>query len=68
MLEEVELLKKLEKGTSVRILSEYYGISSSTVYDLKKQKQVCFFILHETIKTLFESIYYCTVCTLLFLV
>ena len=41
MLEEVELLKKLEKGTSVKTLCEHYGISSSTVYDLKKQKQVC---------------------------
>ena len=36
MLEIVESLKKLEKGTCVKILCEYYGIRSSTVYDLKK--------------------------------
>ncbi|XP_063592987.1 protein jim lovell-like [Penaeus indicus] len=38
MLEKVELLQKLESGTSVRSLCELYGVSSSTVYDLKKQK------------------------------
>ncbi|XP_037790739.1 uncharacterized protein LOC119586122 [Penaeus monodon] len=42
MLEKVELLQKLESGTSVRSLCELYGISSSTVYDLKKQKEQIF--------------------------
>ncbi|XP_042874006.1 uncharacterized protein LOC122254403 [Penaeus japonicus] len=42
MLEKVELLQKLESGTSVRSLCEVYGISSSTVYDLKKQKEQIF--------------------------
>ncbi|XP_047489192.1 protein bric-a-brac 1-like [Penaeus chinensis] len=42
MLEKVELLQKLESGTAVRSLCELYGISSSTVYDLKKQKEQIF--------------------------
>lgn len=35
---KVELLRKLEKGTSVRKLCEEYEIGKSTVYDLQKQK------------------------------
>ncbi|XP_064410276.1 jerky protein homolog [Latimeria chalumnae] len=38
ILQKVELLKKLDKGTSVRALCELYNVGSSTVYDLKKQK------------------------------
>uniref|UniRef100_A0A8C3S8B1 HTH psq-type domain-containing protein n=1 Tax=Chelydra serpentina TaxID=8475 RepID=A0A8C3S8B1_CHESE len=36
--QNVELLQKLEKGTLVRALCEFYNVGSSTVYDLKKQK------------------------------
>lgn len=36
--EKISLLKKLDAGTSVSKLCEMYGVGSSTVYDLKKQK------------------------------
>ncbi|XP_064094810.1 jerky protein-like [Macrobrachium nipponense] len=49
MVEKVELLKKLGKGMSVKSLCEYYGIGSSTVYDLKKQRKILkFFAEHES--------------------
>lgn len=38
ILQKVELLKKLERGTSVKLLCNEYGIGSSTIYDLKKNK------------------------------
>ena len=37
MQQKVELLKKLDKGVSVRKLCQQYNIGSSTVYDIKKQ-------------------------------
>lgn len=37
--QKVELLKKLESGVSTKSLCDEYGIGSSTVYDLKKQKE-----------------------------
>ncbi|KAG7163490.1 Jerky protein-like 7 [Homarus americanus] len=37
--EKVEVLKKLDSGVSVRTICETYSISSSTVYDIKKQKE-----------------------------
>lgn len=49
MLEKVELLQKLESGTPVRTLCELYGISSSTVYDLKKQKEQIFSYFSDSI-------------------
>lgn len=36
--EKVELLEKLNRGVSVRRLSEEYGVGVSTIYDLSKQK------------------------------
>uniref|UniRef100_UPI00398F7695 general transcription factor II-I-like isoform X2 n=1 Tax=Pristiophorus japonicus TaxID=55135 RepID=UPI00398F7695 len=36
--QKMELLKKLDKGTSVQALCEFYNVGSSTVYDLKKKK------------------------------
>ena len=36
--EKLDLLKKLDSGTSVRKLCEMFDVGSSTVYDLKKQK------------------------------
>lgn len=42
MLEKVEFLKKLEKEIPVKTFCEYYGIRSSTAYDLKKQRQQMF--------------------------
>lgn len=36
--QKVELLKKLDSGTSVKSLCGEYGVGSSTIYDLKKQK------------------------------
>ncbi|KFD51246.1 hypothetical protein M513_07846 [Trichuris suis] len=36
--EQVELLKKLNRGLSVRRLSEEYAVGVSTIYDLSKQK------------------------------
>lgn len=36
--DKVELLQQLERGVSVRKLCDLYGIGSSTVYDIKKQK------------------------------
>lgn len=35
---KVEWLQELEKGASVRKLSEEYGVINSTIYDLKKQR------------------------------
>lgn len=37
--EKVELLQKLDRGVSVRHLCNAYGIGSSTVYDIKKQRE-----------------------------
>uniref|UniRef100_UPI00398E38C9 jerky protein homolog isoform X1 n=1 Tax=Pristiophorus japonicus TaxID=55135 RepID=UPI00398E38C9 len=36
---KVELLQKLDNGTSVRRLSEKYGVGISTIYDIKNQKE-----------------------------
>ena len=36
--QKVDLLRKLDKGISVRSLCQQYNIGSSTVYDIKKQK------------------------------
>ena len=38
MSQKPERLKKLDGGTSVKLLCEQYIIGSSTIYDLKKQK------------------------------
>nr|XP_053640466.1 serine/threonine-protein kinase Pink1, mitochondrial-like [Cherax quadricarinatus] len=38
VMQKVELLQKLDRGVSVRHLNEEYGIGTTTVYDLKKQK------------------------------
>ena len=40
--QKVELLKKLERGVSVRKVSEQCDVRSSTIYDLKKQKAQIF--------------------------
>ncbi|KAK8721831.1 hypothetical protein OTU49_012591, partial [Cherax quadricarinatus] len=37
--EKVELLRKLDRGISVHKLTEDYGLGSSTVYDIKKQRE-----------------------------
>lgn len=37
-MQTVELLQKLDRGISVCQLCEIYGVGSSTIYDLKKQK------------------------------
>lgn len=37
--EKVEMLKELDLGISVRKLCDTYGIGSSTVYDIKKQRE-----------------------------
>ncbi len=34
----MKLLQKLDRGVSVRRLTEEYGVGTSTVYDVKKQK------------------------------
>ena len=36
--QKVELLLKLDRGVSVRCRTEEYGVGTTTVYDLKKQK------------------------------
>ena len=36
---KVELLMRLDKGASVWHLSEEYGVGTSTIYDIKKQKE-----------------------------
>ncbi|XP_012515156.1 PREDICTED: jerky protein-like [Propithecus coquereli] len=36
--QKVELLQKLDGGVSVKCLTEEYGVGTTTVYDLKKQK------------------------------
>nr|XP_020009435.1 jerky protein [Castor canadensis] len=36
--QKVELLQKLDAGLSVKHLTEEYGVGTTTVYDLKKQK------------------------------
>ncbi|XP_005333826.2 jerky protein [Ictidomys tridecemlineatus] len=36
--QKVELLQKLDAGVSVRCLTEEYGVGTTTIYDLKKQK------------------------------
>lgn len=38
IVKKVELLWKIEKGASVKRLSDEYGVSNTTIYDLKKQK------------------------------
>ncbi|XP_014774435.1 jerky protein homolog [Octopus bimaculoides] len=40
--DKVELLQKLESGVSIRKLCNMYGIGSSTVYDIKKQREKLF--------------------------
>ncbi|KAG0710231.1 Jerky protein [Chionoecetes opilio] len=52
--EKIDLLKQLDGGTSVRNLCEIYGVGSSTVYDLKKQKTKLreFYARSETVKAL----------------
>ena len=54
--EKVELLEKLDKGVSVRSVCEFYGIGSSTVYDIKKQKEklLDFFVNSESKKQMFK--------------
>lgn len=47
MLEKLELLKKLEKGTSIKTLCEHYDVRSSTGYGLKKQKEQNFHFFAE---------------------
>ena len=37
--QKVELLHKLDQGVSVRRLTEDYGVGTTTIYDLKKQKE-----------------------------
>ncbi|XP_071536059.1 uncharacterized protein [Panulirus ornatus] len=37
--DKVELLKKMDHGVSVRKLCDVYSIGSSTVYDIKKQRE-----------------------------
>ena len=36
--QKVELLQKLDCGISVRRLTEDYGVGTTTIYDLKKQR------------------------------
>ena len=36
--EKIELVKRMEKGESLSKLMAEYGVGSSTLYDLKKQK------------------------------
>lgn len=36
--QKVKLLKKLDSGVSVKHLAEEFGVGTTTVYDLKKQK------------------------------
>lgn len=36
--QKVKLLEKLDKGVSVKRLTEEYGVGMTTIYDLKKQK------------------------------
>ncbi|XP_029410189.1 tigger transposable element-derived protein 2-like [Nannospalax galili] len=36
--QKVELLQKLDAGVTVRCLTEEYGVGTTTIYDLKKQK------------------------------
>ena len=40
--QKVDLLRKLDKGYSVRIVCQEYNIGISTVYDIKKQKDQIF--------------------------
>lgn len=40
--QKVELLKKLDRGVPVRQLTEEYGVGTTTVYDVKKQKEKLF--------------------------
>lgn len=40
--DKVNLIKKLESGTSVAKLCDEYGLGKSTVYDIKKQKKELF--------------------------
>ena len=39
---KVELLRKMEAGVPRKTIMEEYGVSSSTIYDLKKQKNELF--------------------------
>ena len=52
---KVEILKKLSNGVSVRTICETYEIGTSTVYDIKKQKEklLKFFSDSESKKQLF---------------
>ncbi|XP_015925367.2 tigger transposable element-derived protein 2-like [Parasteatoda tepidariorum] len=36
---KVEILKKLDEGSSVKLLSECYNVGLSTIYDIKNQKK-----------------------------
>lgn len=39
IVKKVEILKKLDSGSSVNNLASLYGISSRTIYDIKKNKE-----------------------------
>ncbi|XP_041045228.1 tigger transposable element-derived protein 2-like [Carcharodon carcharias] len=40
--EKVEIIKKLDKGASVKNLCEVYGVGLSTIYDIRKQREKLF--------------------------
>ncbi|XP_072324184.1 jerky protein homolog [Scyliorhinus torazame] len=40
--EKVEIIKKLDKGASVKSLCEVYGVGLSTIYDIRKQREKLF--------------------------
>ncbi|KAG7166753.1 Jerky protein-like 12 [Homarus americanus] len=53
--EKVEVLKKLDSGVSVRTICETYSTCSSTVYDIKKQKEKLLKFFSDWIKK--ENVY-----------
>ncbi|XP_048385233.2 LOW QUALITY PROTEIN: jerky protein homolog [Stegostoma tigrinum] len=40
--EKIEIINKLDKGSSVKSLCEAYGVGVSTIYDIKKQREKLF--------------------------
>ncbi|XP_072426251.1 transcription termination factor 3, mitochondrial isoform X1 [Chiloscyllium punctatum] len=42
ILEKVEIINKLDQGSSVKTLCEAYGVGITTIYDIKKQREKLF--------------------------
>ena len=54
----MDLLRKLDKIVSVRTLCQQYNIGTSTVYDIKKQKNQLSFTVSLTVRRVWRFVKY----------